>query len=68
MLLSCFLLFIEFLCVYIFLKSFLQLSYLPTKNDIITLLLLLLISCFLPEKNDLFVFIVGQFFYFFYII
>ena len=68
MLLSCFLLFIEFLCVYIFLKSFLQLSYLPTKNDIITLLLLLLISCFLPEKNDLFVFIVGQFFYFFYIV
>lgn len=59
--------FLEFACVYFAGKSFLHISYKPTKNDCIALLSILLILCQIPKNNSALPWVIGQLIYFVYL-
>lgn len=67
MILSYVSIFLEFACVYFTYKSFLHISYKPTKNDCIALLTLLLILCPIPQSLSALAWVLGQAIYFAYL-
>lgn len=58
---------LEFACVYYIAKSFLHVSYKPTKNDCIAFTLFFLIFCQLSESPPILPWLIGQIIYFVYL-
>lgn len=59
--------FIEFICLYIIIKSFLYISYKPTKNDYIAVLSILLILGMFPQDTPALSWSIGQLLYVIYV-